>query len=157
MRRELSDELIDVWAEMMYKKIDSAIAANAFEEDDRKYCERRGWIDGISCGLSMFYALERGRFEREYNEIVNALKEVRRNDMKNIVKIKFNLITDVQEFVNITGTFKEDFEIHSGKYVVNAKSIMGILSLDLEKELEVYCDASVSEAYKEAVRKFTVE
>ena len=38
-------------------------------------------------------------------------------------------------FVNIANKKKYDIELLSGKYVVNAKSIMGVLSLDLTTTL----------------------
>lgn len=41
----------------------------------------------------------------------------------------------VKKFVEITSTKSYDIELLSGKYIVNAKSIMGIFSLDLTKPL----------------------
>ena len=43
--------------------------------------------------------------------------------------------TAVKEFVDITNRKSYDIELLSGKYVVNAKSIMGVFSLDLTKPL----------------------
>ena len=50
-------------------------------------------------------------------------------------KIKLNTIEEVKDFVNITKKFNFHIELVSGRYVVDAKSILGIFSLDLTKEL----------------------
>jgi phosphotransferase system HPr-like phosphotransfer protein len=54
-------------------------------------------------------------------------------------KIKFagDVIDDVKKFVNIAGKCDYDVDVVSGRYVVDAKSIMGIFSLDLSNELTV--------------------
>lgn len=49
--------------------------------------------------------------------------------------VNLNTIETVKEFVSIVAHFHGDVELKSGKYVVDAKSIMGIFSLDLSKKL----------------------
>lgn len=51
------------------------------------------------------------------------------------VEIKLNTIDDVKNLVSDVTGFECDFEIISGRFVVDAKSIMGIFSLDLSKKL----------------------
>ncbi|MBR1444705.1 MAG: HPr family phosphocarrier protein [Firmicutes bacterium] len=51
------------------------------------------------------------------------------------IKVSLNSIDKVKEFVNIINTFDGDFDLVSDRYTVDAKSIMGIFSLDLSKEL----------------------
>ena len=46
-------------------------------------------------------------------------------------------INDVKEFVRIVNSFDYDVDLVSGRYIVDAKSIMGIFSLDLAKPIEV--------------------
>ena len=46
-------------------------------------------------------------------------------------------INDVKNFVNIVSRFDYDIDLASGRYVVDAKSIMGIFSLDLSKPITV--------------------
>ena len=46
-------------------------------------------------------------------------------------KIKLSSIQDVREFVDIVTGFNIEIDLSSGRYVVDAKSIMGIFSLDL--------------------------
>ena len=44
-------------------------------------------------------------------------------------------INDVKNFVNVVTKF--DIDLASGRYIVDAKSIMGIFSLDLSKPINV--------------------
>ena len=58
------------------------------------------------------------------------------------VRISLNSIDKVKSFVNDISRFSYDFDLVSGRYVIDAKSIMGIFSLDLSKVLtmRVHCD-----------------
>lgn len=47
------------------------------------------------------------------------------------VQISLNSIDKVKSFVNAITQFDYDFDLISGRYVIDAKSIMGIFSLDL--------------------------
>ena len=53
------------------------------------------------------------------------------------VKICLNLIDKVKAFVNDITKFDSDFDLVSGRYVIDAKSIMGIFSLDLSKDIDL--------------------
>ena len=53
------------------------------------------------------------------------------------VQISLNSIDKVKSFVNDITKFDVDFDLVSGRYVIDAKSIMGIFSLDLSKPIEV--------------------
>lgn len=53
------------------------------------------------------------------------------------VKISLNSIDKVKAFVNDVTKFDTDFDLVSGRYVIDAKSIMGIFSLDLSKEIDL--------------------
>jgi len=60
-------------------------------------------------------------------------------------------VDDVKKFVNFASEFDFDIELVSGRYVVDAKSIMGIFSLDLDKPvmMKAYTeDAKFIEAVK---------
>ena len=63
------------------------------------------------------------------------------------VKISLNSIDKVKSFVNDLTKFDSDFDLVSGRYVIDAKSIMGIFSLDLSKpiDLNIHADAGVDE------------
>ena len=51
--------------------------------------------------------------------------------------ILLNSINDVKNLVNIVNKYDFDIDLTSGRYVVDAKSIMGIFSLDLSKPIKV--------------------
>ena len=57
-------------------------------------------------------------------------------------KIRINTIEDVKNFVAVVTGVDFDVDIVSGRYAIDAKSIMGIFSLDLSKPLtvEIYSD-----------------
>jgi phosphotransferase system HPr-like phosphotransfer protein len=74
------------------------------------------------------------------------------------LKVSLNSIDKVKSFVNIVSKYDCDFDLSSGRYVIDAKSIMGIFSLDLSKpiELHVHNQADDSEII-EALKAFVVE
>jgi len=53
------------------------------------------------------------------------------------VQISLNSIDKVKSFVNDVTKFDYDFDLVSGRYVIDAKSIMGIFSLDLSKPIDL--------------------
>ena len=64
--------------------------------------------------------------------------------------IQLNSINDVKVFVNTVAKYSFDIDLISGRYIVDAKSIMGIFSLDLSKPIKVEvhadnCDALIKE------------
>lgn len=58
------------------------------------------------------------------------------------VSIKLSLAENVKTFVNVVNRYPYDMDLRAGRHVVDAKSILGIFSLDLSKPitLEVYAD-----------------
>lgn len=63
------------------------------------------------------------------------------------LQVTLNSIDKVKTFVNLVSKYNSDFDLVSGRYVIDAKSIMGIFSLDLSKpiELNIHDDAIVDE------------
>lgn len=53
------------------------------------------------------------------------------------VTVNINTIDKVKEFVNILTTYDNDFDLICDRYVIDAKSIMGIFSLDLSQNLKL--------------------
>lgn len=53
------------------------------------------------------------------------------------VKVLLNSIDKVKDFINIVTLCKGDLDLATGRYVVDAKSIMGIFSLDISAPLEL--------------------
>ena len=62
------------------------------------------------------------------------------------VKISLNSIDKVKSFVNEITKYDYDFDLVSGRYVINAKSIMGIFSLDLSKPIDLNIHAENQDA-----------
>ena len=53
------------------------------------------------------------------------------------VPVVLDSIVKIKDFVNTVSRFKCDFDLVSGRYVIDAKSIMGIFSLDLSKPVDL--------------------
>ena len=66
------------------------------------------------------------------------------------VKIRLDSIDKVKDFVNKISNYDSDFDLISGRYVIDAKSIMGIFSLDLSRpiELAIHSDEDYDEIIK---------
>ena len=63
------------------------------------------------------------------------------------VQISLNSIDKVKSFVNTITKYDNDFDLVSGRYVIDAKSIMGIFSLDLSKpiDLNIHADSNIDD------------
>ena len=63
------------------------------------------------------------------------------------VQISLNSIDKVKSFVNEITKYDNDFDLVSGRYVIDAKSIMGIFSLDLSKpiDLNIHADFNLDD------------
>lgn len=74
------------------------------------------------------------------------------------VQISLNSIDKVKAFVNDVTQFNTDFDLVSGRYVIDAKSIMGIFSLDLSKpiDLNIHDDEKMDEIL-ETLKAYIVE
>ena len=66
------------------------------------------------------------------------------------VQISLNSIEKVKSFVNNISKFDNDFDLVSGRYVIDAKSIMEIFSLDLSKsiDLNIHAEDNLDEILK---------
>ena len=63
-------------------------------------------------------------------------------------------INDVKDFVNISNKYNFDIDLTSGRYIVDAKSIMGIFSLDLSKAIKVEAHSDTPDAFYKEVKVF---
>ena len=74
------------------------------------------------------------------------------------VQISLNSIGKVKSFVNTISQFEYDFDLVSGRYVIDAKSIMGIFSLDLSKpiDLAIHTEENLDEVM-EVLNSYLVE
>ena len=53
----------------------------------------------------------------------------------NKINIKFNDVTDVNKFVHILSKYDADFNLYCGSYCVDAKSLLGIMTMDLRNSM----------------------
>ena len=76
-----------------------------------------------------------------------------------MVEFEMNLssINDVKDFVNTVSRYDFDVDLISGRYIVDAKSIMGIFSLDLSKPIKVTVHDDNCDAFINELQKFVVE
>ena len=70
-------------------------------------------------------------------------------------KIKLNATEEVQEFVNAATKCEFDIDIYYNRFLIDAKSILGILSMDLTKVLTVECHGE-SKEFDRTLKKFAV-
>lgn len=75
------------------------------------------------------------------------------------VQISLNSIDKVKSFVNDISKFDFDFDLVSGRYVIDAKSIMGIFSLDLSKpiDLNIHADGAALDNVMQIISKYTID
>lgn len=70
-------------------------------------------------------------------------------------KIKLNATEEVQEFVNAATRCDFDVDVYYNRFLIDAKSILGVLSLDLTKVLTVDCHGE-SKEFNRTLKKFAV-
>ena len=70
--------------------------------------------------------------------------------------IQLNAINDVKDFVNTVMMFDYDIDLVSGRYAIEAKSIMGIFSLDLSKPIKLQAHTEDPEALIKAIQKYII-
>ena len=73
------------------------------------------------------------------------------------VNIKFTTIKDVQDFVKIVTRHEGDIDLVSGRYTIDAKSIMGIFSLDLMNPIQLNAYSDNTEALFEDLKPYIVD
>lgn len=72
-------------------------------------------------------------------------------------KIKINTIDDVKNFVSLVTKVDYDVDIISGRYAIDAKSIMGIFSLDLSKDLELKIHSDNCGDFLDEIKDYIVD
>lgn len=68
-------------------------------------------------------------------------------------------IDKVKQFVAAASEFDEDIDLVSGRYVIDAKSILGIFSMDLSKPLtmQIYAEQEEAEKILDALKDYIVD
>lgn len=101
--------------------------------------------------------------KKEFFSFVREFYSQEEKEMENFEFIvSLNSIERVKEFVDTTRKYPFEIDVvstASKRYCVDAKSIMGLLSLDLSRSLRVVCheSASACEAFKKDVSAYVVE
>lgn len=72
-------------------------------------------------------------------------------------KVKLEEISEIQEFNRICFQFDCDMDLVGGKYYVDAKSIMGIFSLNLALPLELIADTDDEKLVDEKFAKYIIK
>ena len=70
------------------------------------------------------------------------------------VKLSLQIAQNVKDFVKVVQDYPYEIDLKSDKYVVDAKSILGIFSLDLSKPLTVEIHSDDCDDLIEALKKF---
>ena len=71
-------------------------------------------------------------------------------------QIKLTNIQDVREFVNIVVLTEFEVDLAQGRYLIDAKSIMGIFSLDLLSPITVVAHTDSADEFFDKIKKFEV-
>lgn len=72
-------------------------------------------------------------------------------------KIKLDTINAVRDFVTLTNLCPYDIDLVSGRYVIDAKSLMGIFSLDLTKPIDLEIFSDNCDDFLEKIAQYIVE
>ena len=72
-------------------------------------------------------------------------------------RVNLNSVDKVKNFVNVVNKIDCDCDLiaENRRYVIDAKSIMGIFSLDLSKNLTLRCEITPDESIKTALNEFS--
>lgn len=79
----------------------------------------------------------------------------RNDNMTTKKQIKLSAVDDVKEFVSAASNSKCDIDVFYNRFIIDAKSILGVLSLDLSRELTVQCHGE-DRYFFEQIQKFAI-
>jgi phosphotransferase system HPr-like phosphotransfer protein len=72
-------------------------------------------------------------------------------------QIQLRTIADVKDFLRVVSDCPSDIDLSSGRYVVDAKSVMGVFSLDLGKPLRVDVHDDACASLEQELARFLVQ
>ena len=72
------------------------------------------------------------------------------------VKIRLSTIEDVRDFVEVVRQFEGDIDLSSGRYIVDAKSIMGIFSHELMSPNTLTAHAENCDKLIDSLKKYII-
>ena len=70
--------------------------------------------------------------------------------------IKLTNVQDIRDFVNAAILVEYDVDLIQGRYTIDAKSIMGIFSLDLLSPIKLVAHSDKADGFLESIARFTV-
>ena len=89
------------------------------------------------------------------DKISPSAENIRRMRQKKEHQIMLNATEDVKEFVNAASKCDFDIDISYNRIIIDAKSLLGILSMDLTRKLTVRCYGENTH-FNEVIAKFAV-
>ena len=75
----------------------------------------------------------------------------------NTTTVMLGTINDVKNFVSVVAQCDYDVDLISGRYAVDAKSIMGIFSLDLSKPIKLEAHTDNADEFFAQIKEFIVD
>lgn len=75
----------------------------------------------------------------------------------NKTKVMLSTINDVKTFVTVVSQCDYDVDLISGRYAIDAKSIMGIFSLDLSKPINLEAHTDDASEFFAKIKEFIVD
>lgn len=73
------------------------------------------------------------------------------------IQIKLNDMQAIRDFVKEVVVLPYDVDLVQGRYIVDAKSIMGIFALDITSPIKVVVNTNDATPFFNAIAKFVVE
>jgi phosphotransferase system HPr-like phosphotransfer protein len=76
------------------------------------------------------------------------------------VKLLLNKFEDIQKFVRISNTYDSDINVYKGHYIIDGKSLLGVMSLNLSETIEVEIITNNEldiDSFESSMRQFEVE
>ena len=73
-----------------------------------------------------------------------------------ICKVQLNAIGEIREFVNAASNFEGAVDMVSGRYVIDAKSLLGVMTLDLSKPVELHVHTENPEKFYDSIKSYIV-
>jgi phosphotransferase system HPr-like phosphotransfer protein len=71
-------------------------------------------------------------------------------------QIKLNKIADIHDFINLAMKCRGEVTVYSGKYVIDGKSLMGVMSLNLSEPIKIEIDGDIPCDVREGIKKYLV-
>lgn len=106
------------------------------------------WYYQLEKGVPIFYTGTQILLPR-VSERIDIMQDMKTS------KIKLNEASEVEEFVKAAGKSDFDIDIFYNRVIIDAKSILGIMSMDLTQELTVQCYGEDKE-FDKAIQKFAI-